>query len=142
MSPIPSDSQHGCGPWSGKPHVVGSFSAPSSWVRSPARMDDRSIFPRRDIGLIVDQRPPPGWGPRMPWCRVSLSIAGLDELLHIYRVYLPTRSDHIHRRLIMVAQRNPYEFPAVRAFATELTAWREEAGMSKTEFAETLGYTP
>lgn len=42
----------------------------------------------------------------------------------------------------MVAQRNPYEFPAVRAFATELTAWRDEAGLSKTEFAEALGYTP
>jgi transcriptional regulator with XRE-family HTH domain len=42
----------------------------------------------------------------------------------------------------MVAQREPYEFPAIRAFAAELTAWREEAGMSKTELAESLGYTP
>jgi DNA-binding XRE family transcriptional regulator len=40
----------------------------------------------------------------------------------------------------MVAQREPYEFPAIRAFATELTTWR--GTMSKVELAETLGYTP
>jgi hypothetical protein len=40
----------------------------------------------------------------------------------------------------MVAQREPYEFPAIRAFATELAAWR--GTMSKIELAETLGYTP
>ena len=40
----------------------------------------------------------------------------------------------------MVAQREPYEFPAIRAFATELAAWR--GTMSKVELAETLGYTP
>jgi transcriptional regulator with XRE-family HTH domain len=42
----------------------------------------------------------------------------------------------------MVAQREPYEFPAIRAFATELEVWRGEAGLSKVELAETLGYTP
>jgi Domain of unknown function (DUF5753) len=40
----------------------------------------------------------------------------------------------------MVAQREPYEFPAIRAFATELAAWRDT--MSKVELTETLGYTP
>jgi DNA-binding XRE family transcriptional regulator len=40
----------------------------------------------------------------------------------------------------MVAQRDPYEFPAIRAFAAELAAWRGE--ISKSELAETLGYTP
>ncbi|MDN3352314.1 helix-turn-helix transcriptional regulator [Actinomadura sp. DC4] len=40
----------------------------------------------------------------------------------------------------MVAQKDPYESPAVRAFAGELTAWR--GAMSKVELAETLGYTP
>ena len=40
----------------------------------------------------------------------------------------------------MVAQREPYEFPAIRAFAAELAAWR--GTMSKVELAETLGYTP
>jgi hypothetical protein len=40
----------------------------------------------------------------------------------------------------MVAQREPYEFPAIRAFATELATWR--GTMSKVELAETLGYTP
>jgi transcriptional regulator with XRE-family HTH domain len=40
----------------------------------------------------------------------------------------------------MVAQRDPYEFPAIRAFAAELAAWR--GGLSKVELAETLGYTP
>jgi Domain of unknown function (DUF5753) len=40
----------------------------------------------------------------------------------------------------MVAQRDPYEFPAIRAFATELEAWR--GSMAKTELAEVLGYTP
>jgi hypothetical protein len=40
----------------------------------------------------------------------------------------------------MVAQRDPYEFPAIRAFAAELQAWR--GVMPKVELAETLGYTP
>jgi transcriptional regulator with XRE-family HTH domain len=40
----------------------------------------------------------------------------------------------------MVAQRDPYEFPAIRAFAAELEAWR--GSMPKTELAEVLGYTP
>ncbi|MCW2862224.1 MAG: Helix-turn-helix protein [Actinoallomurus sp.] len=40
----------------------------------------------------------------------------------------------------MVAQRDPYEFPAIRAFAAELAAWR--GVLSKVELAETLGYTP
>lgn len=42
----------------------------------------------------------------------------------------------------MVAQRDPYEFPAIRAFATELEAWRSAAGLTKVELAESLGYTP
>jgi transcriptional regulator with XRE-family HTH domain len=42
----------------------------------------------------------------------------------------------------MVAQKEPYEFPAIRAFAGELMAWRTQAGMSKAELAERLGYTP
>ncbi|GLY80100.1 helix-turn-helix domain-containing protein [Actinoallomurus iriomotensis] len=42
----------------------------------------------------------------------------------------------------MVAQKEPYEFPAILAFAGELTAWRMQAGMSKIELAERLGYTP
>jgi transcriptional regulator with XRE-family HTH domain len=42
----------------------------------------------------------------------------------------------------MVAQRDPYDLPAVRAFAAELAAWRRDAGSSKIELAETLGYTP
>jgi Domain of unknown function (DUF5753) len=40
----------------------------------------------------------------------------------------------------MVARSDPYEFPAIRAFAAELAAWRGE--LSKVELAETLGYTP
>ncbi|GLY89953.1 helix-turn-helix domain-containing protein [Actinoallomurus iriomotensis] len=40
----------------------------------------------------------------------------------------------------MVAKREPYEVPAIRAFAAELTAWR--GTMSKVELAERLGYTP
>ncbi|MEV5751855.1 helix-turn-helix transcriptional regulator [Actinoallomurus sp. NPDC052308] len=42
----------------------------------------------------------------------------------------------------MVARRDPYESPAIRAFAAELEAWRRGAGLSKVELAETLGYTP
>jgi hypothetical protein len=42
----------------------------------------------------------------------------------------------------MPAQRDPYELPAIRAFAAELTAWRVEAGLSKIQLAEALGYTP
>lgn len=42
----------------------------------------------------------------------------------------------------MVAQKEPYEFPAILAFAGELMAWRMKAGMSKIELAERLGYSP
>jgi len=42
----------------------------------------------------------------------------------------------------MVAQPEPYEFPAIRAFAAELTTWRNDRGLSKVELAESLGYTP
>lgn len=40
----------------------------------------------------------------------------------------------------MPAQREPYEFPAMRAFAAELAAWRDN--QPKAELAEILGYTP
>jgi DNA-binding XRE family transcriptional regulator len=40
----------------------------------------------------------------------------------------------------MVAQKEPYESPAIRAFAGELQAWRGQT--TKVELAETLGYTP
>ncbi|TDD87529.1 helix-turn-helix domain-containing protein [Actinomadura rubrisoli] len=42
----------------------------------------------------------------------------------------------------MGSRSEPYEAPAIRAFASELTAWRSAAGLNKTEFAEALGYTP
>ncbi|WP_433184085.1 helix-turn-helix domain-containing protein [Actinoallomurus sp. CA-150999] len=42
----------------------------------------------------------------------------------------------------MVARRDPYESPAIRAFAAELEVWRRMAGLSKAELAEALGYTP
>ncbi|MBO2463452.1 helix-turn-helix domain-containing protein [Actinomadura violacea] len=42
----------------------------------------------------------------------------------------------------MGSRNEPYEAPAIQAFASELTAWREKAGLSKTALAETLGYTP
>lgn len=42
----------------------------------------------------------------------------------------------------MPAQRDPYTVPAVWAFATELEAWRRQAGLSKNEFAKVLGYSP
>ncbi|MDL4818304.1 helix-turn-helix domain-containing protein [Actinomadura opuntiae] len=42
----------------------------------------------------------------------------------------------------MGSRNEPYEAPAIQAFASELTAWREMAGLSKAELAETLGYTP
>ncbi|WP_329242944.1 endonuclease/exonuclease/phosphatase family protein [Actinoallomurus sp. NBC_01490] len=42
---------------------------------------------------IVDQWPPPGVaGPQVPWCKVSISISGLSEFLHVYCVHLPARS--------------------------------------------------
>lgn len=41
----------------------------------------------------------------------------------------------------MSAQRDPYELPAIRAFAAELTAFRTEAGLSKIRLAELLGYS-
>jgi transcriptional regulator with XRE-family HTH domain len=40
----------------------------------------------------------------------------------------------------MVAQKEPYESPMIRAFAAELEAWRGQ--MTKVELAEALGYTP
>src|SRR3954470_24656367 len=40
----------------------------------------------------------------------------------------------------MVAQKEPYESPMIRAFAAELEAWR--GLMTKVELAEALGYTP
>jgi transcriptional regulator with XRE-family HTH domain len=40
----------------------------------------------------------------------------------------------------MVAQKEPYESPMIRAFAAELEAWRGH--MTKVELAEALGYTP
>ncbi|MEU8801415.1 helix-turn-helix transcriptional regulator [Spirillospora sp. NPDC048819] len=42
----------------------------------------------------------------------------------------------------MGAQKDPHDAPAIRAFATEVTAWREQAGLRKVELAEVLGYTP
>lgn len=42
----------------------------------------------------------------------------------------------------MVAKNEPYESPAIRAFAIVLSALQERAGLTKTEVAETLGYTP
>ncbi|MCP2336813.1 helix-turn-helix domain-containing protein [Actinomadura rupiterrae] len=40
----------------------------------------------------------------------------------------------------MTASREPYEGRAIRAFARELTAWREQLGISKAELAARLGY--
>ena len=42
----------------------------------------------------------------------------------------------------MPAQRTPSTSPAMRAFAGELTAWRQEARLTKAELARLLGYTP
>ncbi|MFI0479183.1 helix-turn-helix domain-containing protein [Actinomadura sp. 9N215] len=42
----------------------------------------------------------------------------------------------------MAAQKEPHDAPAIHAFADELTAWRELAGLTKTKLAEVLGYTP
>jgi len=42
----------------------------------------------------------------------------------------------------MVAQSEPYESPAIRAFAIVLSALQERTGLTRTEVAETLGYTP
>lgn len=42
----------------------------------------------------------------------------------------------------MPAQAAPYASPAVRAFANELKAWREDAGHNKAELSRLLGYTP
>ncbi|WP_067825282.1 helix-turn-helix domain-containing protein [Actinomadura kijaniata] len=42
----------------------------------------------------------------------------------------------------MPAQRDPYASPAIRAFANELTAYREQADLSIRELAKLLGYTP
>ncbi|WP_157963604.1 helix-turn-helix domain-containing protein [Actinocorallia populi] len=42
----------------------------------------------------------------------------------------------------MSASSTPSTSPAIRAYAGELTAWREEARLNKTELARLLGYTP
>lgn len=42
----------------------------------------------------------------------------------------------------MGAQKEPHDAPAVLAFAEEVTAWREHAGLKKVELAQVLGYTP
>lgn len=42
----------------------------------------------------------------------------------------------------MGSRSEPYEAPAIQAFASELSAWRSETGLTKTALAETLGYTP
>lgn len=42
----------------------------------------------------------------------------------------------------MGSRNEPYEAPAIQTFATELTAWRTQAGLTKVALAETLGYTP
>ncbi|MFI0367777.1 helix-turn-helix domain-containing protein [Actinomadura sp. 1N219] len=41
----------------------------------------------------------------------------------------------------MPAQKEPHDEPAIRAFADELTAWRELAGLTKSKLAEDLGYS-
>ncbi|MFA1541509.1 helix-turn-helix domain-containing protein [Actinomadura monticuli] len=42
----------------------------------------------------------------------------------------------------MGTRSEPYEAPAIQTFATELTEWRLQAGLTQTALAETLGYTP
>jgi hypothetical protein len=42
----------------------------------------------------------------------------------------------------MSAQAEPYESPAIRAFAITLTSWRERAELPKLQFGEILGYSP
>jgi hypothetical protein len=42
----------------------------------------------------------------------------------------------------MVAQNEPYEAPAIRAYAISMTSWRERGELSKVHLAEALGYTP
>lgn len=42
----------------------------------------------------------------------------------------------------MPAQDSPYTSPALRAYANELTYWREQAGHNKAELSGLLGYTP
>src|SRR5437868_7286589 len=42
----------------------------------------------------------------------------------------------------MGSRSEPYEAPAIQAFASELAAWRSVPGLNQTELAETLGYTP
>lgn len=42
---------------------------------------------------IVDQWPPPGVaGSKVPWCKATLLIDGIGELMHVYSVHLPARS--------------------------------------------------
>lgn len=42
----------------------------------------------------------------------------------------------------MAAQTEPYEAPAIRAYAITLTSWRVRSELSKAGLAERLGYTP
>lgn len=42
----------------------------------------------------------------------------------------------------MGSRNEPYESPAIQAFASELTEWRSQAGLTKAALAEALGYTP
>jgi transcriptional regulator with XRE-family HTH domain len=42
----------------------------------------------------------------------------------------------------MGSRNEPYEAPAIQTFASELTAWRTDANLTKTALAEILGYTP
>ncbi|MEO3823177.1 helix-turn-helix transcriptional regulator [Actinomadura sp. B10D3] len=42
----------------------------------------------------------------------------------------------------MGSRNEPHEAPAIQTFASELTAWRTDAALTKTALAETLGYTP
>lgn len=42
----------------------------------------------------------------------------------------------------MGVRSEPYEAPAIQTFATEVTAWRTQAGLTKTAIAEAMGYTP
>src|SRR5690349_11629659 len=42
----------------------------------------------------------------------------------------------------MTAQRDPHISPAIRAFGTEIEAWRTAAGLTRAELADALGCTP
>ncbi|MGI5231592.1 helix-turn-helix domain-containing protein [Actinoallomurus sp. CA-142502] len=43
---------------------------------------------------------------------------------------------------LMAAQRDPHDSPAIQAFGIALQKMREAAGLTRTELAETLGYSP